>query len=203
MNMLNKCAKFHKDSPSDKKINSISRERLNYRRRPFLCTPLYRNLMQASNFGVTFDQLFLCICLWKFHRRCVSTYSIPWCKKVKNDQKLKSRGSCLKGGIPDLSFWSCLTFLHHGVEIIEGHLLWKLRKKIQKKSSSNMPPKLLAWFLYKVVHKIGCLWKFNRSRKIEFNFLAAWTISMKFGTLVQHAHCYKTFPQVFHFWQGT
>ena len=22
-------------------------------------------------------------------------YSIPWCKKVKNDQKLKSRGSCL------------------------------------------------------------------------------------------------------------
>ena len=31
-------------------------------------------------------------------RRCLSTSSIPWCKKVKNDQKLKSRGegSCLK-----------------------------------------------------------------------------------------------------------
>ena len=35
MNMMNKCAKFHKDSPSDKKSNSISRARLNFRRRPF------------------------------------------------------------------------------------------------------------------------------------------------------------------------
>ena len=52
-----------------------------------------------------------------------------------------------------------------------------------------MPPKLLACigFLYKVVHKIGRLRKFNRSRGIEFNFFTAWTISMKFGTLVQHA----------------
>ena len=30
--------------------------------------------------------------LWNFHRRCLSTSSIPWCKKVKNDQKLESRG---------------------------------------------------------------------------------------------------------------
>ena len=30
-------------------------------------------------------------------------------------------------------------------------------------------------FLYKVVHKIGRLRKFNRSREIEFNFLTAWT----------------------------
>ena len=34
-----------------KKLNSISRERLNFRRRPILCTTLYRNPMQASNFG--------------------------------------------------------------------------------------------------------------------------------------------------------
>ena len=56
-----------------------------------------------------------------------------------------------------------------------------------------MPPKLLACigFLYKVVHKIGRLRKFDRSREIEFNFLTAWTISMKFGTLVQHAPGYK------------
>ena len=62
-----------------------------------------------------------------------------------------------------------------------------------------MPPKLLAClrFLYKVVHKIGRLRKFNRSREIEFNFLTAWTISMKFGTLVQHALGYKTLPQIF------
>ena len=46
--------------------------------------------MQASNFGGTFDQLFLWIFLWNFHRKCLSTFSIPWCKKVKNDQKLKS-----------------------------------------------------------------------------------------------------------------
>ena len=56
-----------------------------------------------------------------------------------------------------------------------------------------MPPKLLACvgFLYKVVHKIGRLRKFNRSREIEFNFFTAWTIFMKLGTLVQHAPGYK------------
>ena len=96
MTMMNKCAKFHKDSPSDNKINSISRARLNFRRRPFLCTTFYSNLMQASNFGGTFDQFFLWIFLLNYHRRFISTSSIPWCKKVKNDQKLKTRGSCLK-----------------------------------------------------------------------------------------------------------
>ena len=44
-----------------KKLNSISREGFNFRRRPILCTTLYRNLTQASNFGGTFDQHFLCI----------------------------------------------------------------------------------------------------------------------------------------------
>ena len=78
------------------KLNSISRAQLNFWRRPILCTTLYRNLMQGGNFGGTFDQLFLWIFLWNFQRRCLSTSSIPWCKKVKNDQKLKSRGSCLK-----------------------------------------------------------------------------------------------------------
>ena len=62
--------------------------------------------MQASNFGGAFDQLFIWISLRNFHRRCVSILSIPWCKKVKNDQKLKPRGSCLK------LHWS--TCLHHG-----------------------------------------------------------------------------------------
>ena len=36
-----------------KKINSISRERLNFRRRPVLCTTLYRNPMQES-LGTTY-----------------------------------------------------------------------------------------------------------------------------------------------------
>ena len=93
-------------------------------------------------------------------------------------------------------FW---LFLHHGIEEVERHLLWNFYKKIRRKSWSNVPPKLLACigFLYKVVHKIGRLWKFNRSHEIEFNFLSAWSISMKFGTLVQHAPGYKTLPQIF------
>ena len=106
----------------------------------------------------------------------------------------------VKAGPPlDFSFWSFLTFLHNGIEDVERHLLWKFHKKIQRKSWSNVPPKLLACirFLYKVVHKNGRLRKFNRSRGIEFNFLTAWTISMKFGTLVQHALGYKTLPQIF------
>ena len=47
--------------PAVKKVNSTMRERLNlsFRRRPILCTTLYTNPIQASNFGGTFDQLFL------------------------------------------------------------------------------------------------------------------------------------------------
>ena len=80
-----------------KKLNSISRARLNFRRRPFLCTTLYRNLMQTGNFGGTFDQLFLRIILWNFHRRCLSICAIPWCKTsrmTKNSNQ--GGGSCLK-----------------------------------------------------------------------------------------------------------
>ena len=67
-----------------------------------------------------------------------------------------------------------------------------------------MPPKLLACirFLYKVVHKVGRLRKFSRSREIEFNFLTAWTISVKFGTLIQHAPGYKALPQFLIFAYG-
>ena len=118
----------------------------------------------------------------------------------KPSPTLGSLPAGLKAGPPlDLSFWSFLTFLHHGIEEAERHLLWKFYKKIRRKSWSNGPPKLLACigFLYKVVHKIGRLRNFNRSREIEFNFLAAWTISMKFGTLIQHTPGYKTLPQIF------
>ena len=70
----------------------------------------------------------------------------------------------------DLTFWSFLTFLHHGIEKVERHLLSKFHKKIRRKSWSNVPPKLLACigFLYKVVHKNGRLRKFNGAREIEF-----------------------------------
>ena len=80
-----------------KKLNSISWERLNFRRQRILCTTLYRNPKKASNFGGTLEQLFLWILLWNFHTRYPSTFSIPWCKKkVKNDQKNQIKGSCLK-----------------------------------------------------------------------------------------------------------
>ena len=44
-----------------------------------------------------------------------------------------------------------------------------------------MPPKLLACigFLHKVLHKIGRLRKFNRTREIEFYIFIAWTIFIK------------------------
>ena len=38
---------------------------------------------------------FLSNFVMKFYRRCLSTSSIPWCKKVENDQKLKSKGTPL------------------------------------------------------------------------------------------------------------
>ena len=50
--------------------------------------------------------------------------------------------------------------------------------------------------LYKVVHKIGRLRKFNCAREIEVNFFTAWTIFLKLGTLV-HVYGYKTLPQIF------
>ena len=72
-------------------------------------------------------------------------------------------------------------------------------KKIQRKSWSNLPPKLGACirFLYKVVHKIGRLRKFNSSREIEVNFFTAWTNFMKLGTLVHHIYGYNSLPQIF------
>ena len=103
MNMMNKCAKFHKDSPSGKKVKFNLPSGIELSETGVLCTTLYRNPMQASNFGGAFDQLFLGIFLCNFHRRCLSTPSIPWCKKVKNDQKLKSRGGpALKGQCHDI-----------------------------------------------------------------------------------------------------
>ena len=80
----------------------------------------------------------------------------------------------------DLRFWSFLTFLHHGIEEVERHRQWKFHQNIQRRSWSNVPPKLLACirFLYKVVHKNGRPRKFNRTREIEFHFFIAWTIFM-------------------------
>ena len=58
MSMMNKCAQFHGDTPSGKKLNSISLARSNFRRRPILYTP-YRNPTQVNNFRGTYDEFFL------------------------------------------------------------------------------------------------------------------------------------------------
>ena len=94
MNRLNKCAKFHENILSSKKVKFNLPSAIELSKTADLCTILYRNLRQASNFGGTFDQLFFEF-LWNFHRRCLSTSSIPWCKKSKMT-KTSNQGSCLK-----------------------------------------------------------------------------------------------------------
>ena len=100
---------------------------------------------------------------------------MPVSTHVTPDQECHSRKFAkfvhdgkIKAGPLDLSFWSFLTFLHHSIEQVETHLLWKFHKKIQRKSWSNVPPKLVTCigFLYKVVHTNGRLRKFNGAREI-------------------------------------
>ena len=94
---LNKCSKFHEDSPSGKKVkfNHISRVRLNFRRQAILSTALHRNPMQASSFGGTFDELFVWIFYALFTEDASQLLPIPWRKNVKNDQKTPIKGSWL------------------------------------------------------------------------------------------------------------
>ena len=54
----------------------------------FVYNFVYKPEQRRWHIGPTFPLNFLC----NFHTRCPSTFSIPWCKKVENDQ----RGSCLK-----------------------------------------------------------------------------------------------------------
>ena len=68
-----------------------------------------------GNFGGIFDQLFLRFFLQNFHRRCLSPFSIPWCKKVKNDQKLKSKGGpALNDWVP---FFVVCVGLYHSARV--------------------------------------------------------------------------------------
>ena len=89
---MNKWAKFHKDSPRDKKVNFNLPSAIELSETPVLCATLYKNPKQASNFGGTFDQLFLWISFWNFHKKMPLYFSYNMVQNVKNDQKLKSRG---------------------------------------------------------------------------------------------------------------
>ena len=177
---------------------------MNYRRRPFLCTTLYRNPMQASNFGGTFDQLFLWIFLWNFHRICVSAFSIPWCKKVKNDQKLKSRGSCLKAGPPPppapwFEFLVIFDFFAHGIKRSREACSVKISLKNSKGKLVKCATEVAR--LHKV--SIQSCTQNRPSPKVQscsgdwIYLFIAWTIFMKFGTLVHHVYGYKVLPQIF------
>ena len=63
MNMMNKCVKFHKDSPSGKKVKFNLPSAIELLEMADFVYNFVQKLMQASNFGGTFDQLFLCIFL--------------------------------------------------------------------------------------------------------------------------------------------
>ena len=94
---------------------------------------------------------------------------------------------------------SKMTFLHHDIEDVERHLLGNVHKKIQRKNRSNVAPKLLACigFLYKVVHKIGRLRKFNRARENAFNFNYRLDYLYEtWHTCSTCSHGYKTLPQI-------
>ena len=164
----------------------------------FLCGNFFNNTVQSWRKTNVQSSA----CTTPFYSACHTVQCLPdwrWLNDSGSHHQVVTWSAIAQDPPLDLSFWSFLTFLHHSIEEVERHLLWKFYKKIRRKSWSNVPPKLVACigFLYKVVHKIGRLRKFNRSRGIELNFLTAWIISMKFGTLVQHALGYKTLPQIF------
>ena len=83
----------------------MPRERLNFRRRPILCTTLYRNPMQATNFGGTFDQLFLRIFYKIFTVDASQSFLYHGAKKSKMTKNSNQGGggpalNCLLPGIP-------------------------------------------------------------------------------------------------------
>ena len=84
----------------------------------------------------------------------------------------------LKAGPPlDLSFWSFLTFFapwyRRGREASSVKLFLKNSKETLVKCATEVARLHRVSMLYKVVHKIGRLRKFNRSHEIEFNFFTA------------------------------
>ena len=101
-----------------KKLNPISRERLNFRRRPICKETLYK---RATSMALMINQLFLWTSLCNFQTRCPSTTSIPRSKKVKNDQKLKSRGPALNIGASQCCRAHWMNFSHLGVGNTADH----------------------------------------------------------------------------------
>ena len=75
-----------------KKLNSISRARMNFRRRPILCTTLYRNPMQVSKFGGAFDQLFLWFVFMEFSQKMPLSFFYTMVQKSQKWPKTQIKG---------------------------------------------------------------------------------------------------------------
>ena len=80
-----------------KKLNSIWRERLNFLRRPNLCAFVQKPIhVQASNFGSSFDQLFLWNFFMQFSHKIPLYFFYTMVQKSKKWPKTQIEGSCLK-----------------------------------------------------------------------------------------------------------
>ena len=72
-------------------------------------------------------------CHFSFFSKSFQTKKIKALRPKMTKIASRGWGSCLKAGPLDLSFWSFLTYLHHGIEEAERHLLWKVYKKFEGK----------------------------------------------------------------------
>ena len=100
-----------------------------------------RTVCHKTNFGKLRTR---CCVQLLFTEKTPKTLFLVWwlkCYDIREESASIVSQQVLRQDPPlDLSFWSFLTFLHHGIEEIERHLLWKFYKKIRRKSWSNVPP---------------------------------------------------------------
>ena len=116
--------------------------------------------------GVRFALCIIWIFLWNFHRRCLSTSSIPWCKKVKNDQTSNQGGPALSyktnwsaprhgNSSPQCDSWELSTVQAEDIWISQCKFSWVrapscnllLSRTNTKKNKTNFPDSLpdLLW----------------------------------------------------------
>ena len=128
-----------------------------------------------------------------FLRWCLSPWSTrPWPKRLAK-VNFKATSS-----IPPPLIWLLAIFDFFASWYRKRNLVWKPHKKIQREVGQICDQSWeLAFFLYKVVHQIGCLRIFSRARGNEFKSVTALNNHMKLGTLAYHVHGYKMLLQIF------
>ena len=163
MNMMNKCAKFHKDSPSDKKVK--------FNLPSVIELSKTANLMQASNFGGTFGQLFLCIFYEIFTEDASLLFLYHGAKKSKMTKSWSQRGVLLRGVWREHCFPAPFSwFLHEtGLESLKIYFntsarcfSLKCQRKTSKKSKRTPPVFWRPWAL-----------AYSRNRSYNFSCLSA------------------------------